>query len=158
MGKESARSIALQLKANTIAAENGCWEWRGALHAVGYPSVPNRFGGGRYGHRAMFAAVVGQIPVGMYVLHTCDNRLCINPEHLFLGTHLDNIKDMHSKNRQRGGSMPNESNPYCRFSDETIENIRKDAKAGKTKRWIERFYGISETHYYRVIKMEARLG
>ena len=158
MGNESNRTLALQLKQRSVETEDGCWEWQGSLFSIGYASVPKKFGGGGYGHRAMYGLVVAPIPNGMYVLHSCDNRKCINPAHLSLGTHLDNIKDMHSKNRQRGGSMPNEKNPYCHFSNEVINQIRADYKAGKPKRDIERQYGISETHYYRVVKMEVRLG
>lgn len=159
MGKElTSKQIALEIKRNSKEAPNGCWEWQGALFQVGYPRVPKNFGGGRYGHRAMFAAIVSPIPLGMYVLHSCDNRKCVNPEHLRLGTHLDNIKDMHSKGRQRGGSMPNERNPFCKFSDEIISAIRKDYAEGRKKAEIERIYGVSETHYYRIIKQEVRHG
>lgn len=158
MGKKSKREIAIRLKAKTIQAANGCWEWTGGFHGVGYGSVPAKMGGGRYAHRAMHEAVISEIPKGMYVLHSCDNRKCINPEHLFIGSHMDNIKDMHAKNRQRGGSMPGEKNPHAKFTDDEISRIRSFHKMGAKKREIERKFGISETHYYRIIKQEARHG
>ncbi len=154
----SQKKIALELKRKSLETPDGCWEWQGACHTVGYPVVPVNFGGGRYGHRAMFSAVVSPIPKGMYVLHSCDNRKCVNPEHLRLGTHLDNIKDMHSKGRQRGGSMPGEKNPFAKFTDDQITGIRSFHAMGAKKKDIERKFGISETHYYRIIKQEARHG
>lgn len=156
--KLSPREIAISIKQKTSLTDSGCWQWNGAVHTVGYPISPLAFGGGGYGHRAMFGAVVSPIPKGMYVLHACDNRKCVNPEHLFLGTHLDNIKDMHAKRRQRGGSMPNEKNPNCKFDNSVINDIRMAHQSGLKKRQIEKQFGISETHYYRVIKSEIRKG
>ena len=153
--RESAKKIALFLKSKTSESPSGCWEWK-AGRVVGYGCVPSWCGGGRYAHRAMYEAAVSPIPVGMYVLHSCDNRLCINPEHLFIGTHLDNIKDMHSKNRQRGGSMPNENNPSCKFSDGKIKEIRDARKHGLLLGQIVKKFGISETHTLRVLKHESR--
>lgn len=152
----SPREIILALKAKTKPSDRGCWEWQGTIHRVGYGTVPAVFGGGRYAHRAMFAAAVAPIPRGMYVLHTCDNRKCINPEHLFVGTHLDNIRDMDAKGRHRGGSLPNESNPSCKFSDEVISTIRRDRMNGSSLRMLIRQYGISETHLLRVLRGNAR--
>ena len=145
-----------QLKANTKPAEGGCLEWTRGFHGVGYGSVSSRYEGGSYAHRAMYLAAHGEIPPKMYVLHRCDNRKCINPEHLFLGTHLDNIRDMQKKGRHRGGSMPGESNPFAKFSDTKIEEIRLAASRGERKRDIERQFGISETHYYRIVKKQVR--
>lgn len=152
----SSREIVILLKSQT--KESGdCWEWQAGKFTVGYGCCPAKFGD-RYAHRAMFASAVGPIPQGMYVLHVCDNRLCINPAHLFLGTHIDNIKDMHAKNRQRGGSLPGETNPSCVYPDAVISQILKAHANGVQKREIEKSFGISETHYYRVIKRQSRIG
>lgn len=141
-----------ELKANSKPNENGCWEWTAGKHAVGYGCCHAKYGGGRYAHRSMYIAARGEIPQGMYVLHKCDNRKCINPDHLFLGTHLENIKDMQAKGRHRGGSMPGESNPFCKFPESAIKAIRSAIAEGQRKRDIEREFNISETHYYRVAK------
>lgn len=133
-----------------------CWDWTAGMHGVGYGSVPRKIHKSAYAHRAMYECVVGPIPNGLYVLHTCDNRKCVNPEHLWTGTHLDNIKDMQAKGRHRGGSMPNEMNPFAKFTDVQVEAIRERARAGVRKCEIEREFGLSETHYYRIIKREAR--
>ena len=145
------------LKSKTVEVESGCWEWQAGMHGVGYGSCSAKLGGGNYAHRAMFIASGRELPKGMYVLHKCDNRKCINPDHLFLGTHLDNIKDMHAKGRASGGSMPGEKNPSVKFSDQEIQAIRGAYSAGLQKKVIEQKFQISETHYYRIIKGDSRL-
>lgn len=105
----------------------------------------------------MYEAAISPIPEKMYVLHSCDTRECINPAHLFLGTHLDNIKDMHGKNRQRGGSMPNEKNPSCKFSDKQIRIIKEDKLRIGLNATIRK-YGISESQLLRVMRGESRKG
>lgn len=60
-------------------------------------------------HRLSFIAFNGPIPDGMYVLHKCDNRACINPEHLFLGTYSDNIRDCYAKGRRNAKGRTNEN-------------------------------------------------
>lgn len=158
MGKSSPHSklqIALLLKRRT-REEAGCWVWAGPRHQVGYGIAPKSCGGGGYTHRAMYAAVISDIPSGAYVLHHCDNRLCINPEHLFLGSHLDNIRDMHRKNRQRGGSLPNEANPSCKFSNEQIKKILTERRAGVSVRLLTEKFSVSETHVRRIINGESR--
>jgi len=92
-------SIVEKLKSKTSAKESGCWEWSGAVGGNGYG---NTYLKGKYlnSHRAMWAATYGDIPVGQFVLHRCDNRLCINPAHLFLGTQKENMFDMTEKDRR----------------------------------------------------------
>jgi len=155
MHNASCRQKAVWLKAQTVPVGD-CWNWSGGCHGVGYGCVPAKLHASRYAHRAMYELAVGPIPKGYYVLHTCDNRLCINPAHLWAGTHLENIKDMQAKQRHSGGSMPNESNPWCKFSDEQIAAIRKARALGIGKRQIERDFGISETHFYRVVSGISR--
>lgn len=78
-----------------------CWVWRGGLSPYGYGlmSLPSRRRIGA--HRYSFMLFHGrEIPPGLHVMHACDNRRCVNPNHLSLGTIQDNIADMHSKGRQ----------------------------------------------------------
>lgn len=78
--------------------ETSCWEWQSSFNGnYGTFSLPRR--GKRLAHRASYQLYVGQIPDGLFVLHECDNPPCVNPRHLFLGTQLDNIRDMVNKGR-----------------------------------------------------------
>jgi hypothetical protein len=80
---------------------NGCREWiRKTSFGYGLTNIRNK---NIFAHRAAYIAWKGEIPKGMFVCHTCDNRLCINPEHLFLGSSKDNLRDMMKKNRHNFG-------------------------------------------------------
>ena len=86
---------------------NACWGWRGSIQSGGgYALVSSR----HYAHRIAYEATHGDIPDGMYVLHSCDNPPCSNPIHLFVGTNLDNMEDMSRKGRARNG---NERKTHC---------------------------------------------
>lgn len=136
-----------------------CWEWPGATHK-GYGKI----GAGRRGmaplqvHRVAYEHFVGPIPDGLWVLHRCDNRLCCNPEHLFLGTNLDNVRDMVAKGRQRTVPMFGDRNPMRRhpesvakgesvhlskLTDAAVVAIRtRHAAGGVTRRQLAADYGI----------------
>lgn len=79
---------------------SGCWLWTGALFLTGYPQIsPDWKKPNAYGHRVSYEIHKGPIPAGMLVCHKCDVRSCVNPDHLYLGTHADNNRDMHIRGR-----------------------------------------------------------
>jgi hypothetical protein len=85
---------------STIKTPNDCWEWNKTTTIWGYGQA--WYHGKRYAaHRLAFLLANGHLPDNMNVCHSCDNRLCINPAHLFLGTHIDNMKDMKEKKRAK---------------------------------------------------------
>jgi len=81
-----------------VGKEKDCWEWCGALHSKGYGKFTwnDKMS---YAHRIAYEISNGTIPDNIYVCHTCDNPCCCNPDHLFLGTPLDNFLDMLQKER-----------------------------------------------------------
>lgn len=91
------RSLSERIERHSIPEPNsGCWLWQGNTTKKGY----GRLGGGQ-AHRMSWTAFRGTIPEGMCVLHRCDNRACVNPDHLWLGTQIDNINDCVNKGRNR---------------------------------------------------------
>lgn len=85
MGDNSKRAV----DAYTVDA-NGCWLWQGRRTWKGYGCIGSE---SNRAHRIYFQRFVGSIPSGMQVLHRCDVKHCVNPKHLYLGTHADNMKD-----------------------------------------------------------------
>lgn len=75
----------------------GCWIWLMAHFTNGYGAVSNK--SERLAHRLSYRAFKGEIPNGLFVCHKCDVKSCVNPDHLFLGTHQDNMLDMSAKGR-----------------------------------------------------------
>lgn len=96
-------------------------------------------------YRFMWEMTFGEIPPGIFVCHKCDNPLCVNPDHLFLGDHQDNMTDMVQKSRQTSG----EKNARAFLTEGEVLAIRADRKAGDTYNAIAQRYGIAMmTAYY----------
>ena len=120
--------------------ETPCWIWqRGTSKGYGKLQKPRK---GRRGitaaaHRFSFERTNGQIPVGICVCHACDAPLCVNPLHLFLATHQENMTDMTNKGRKSTGTRSHNS----KFSEEDIETILKDER---TQMVIAAELGVSQ--------------
>lgn len=94
-----------------------------------------------YAHRIAWEEANGPIPPGLFVLHKCDNPPCVRPDHLFLGTNLDNIRDMVAKGRSRRG----ERNVNAKLTGADIPVIREMAAAGLGTTAIGLEFGVSDT-------------
>lgn len=128
---------------------HSCNEWNSAIRS-GYGVIKEN-GKLLSAHRVSYELFNGDIPEGMYVCHSCDNRLCVNPNHLWLGTHSENMKDAYSKGRVvipknkhefKNGNIP--INRKLTFSDaETIRSLYK--LSGLTQLMIAERYNVSRT-------------
>lgn len=91
-------------KVDRSGGSDACWTWTASLHTNGYGQIGS---GGRgrplLAHRVAWELFCGAIPVGMVVCHRCDNHLCCNPSHLFIGTQAENLEDMTRKGRRCAG-------------------------------------------------------
>ena len=117
-----------------VGNPGGCWLWLGAT-SRGY---------GRWRrfrvHRFVYSMMVGKIPNGMYVCHSCDVKNCVNPRHLFLGTQKDNMADMVRKGRR--APTKGEMNPRARLTESEVSDIRFALDNGVTCSELHRWSGI----------------
>ncbi|XAM00585.1 HNH endonuclease signature motif containing protein [Phycisphaeraceae bacterium D3-23] len=135
------------LHANCKLGKRGCWVWTGPLHSDGYGAW-NAAGRQVKAHRASYLLQVGPIPRGRFVTHTCDNKRCINPDHLHLVTH----KTLYLHNKKNGHVARGERNGFATLTAKDVRRIRKLAKAGKyPHRTIGDMVGCHQTNVTRIL-------
>jgi len=126
----------------------GCWFWTASTSKSGYGQLGS---GGRphtmlKAHRVSWELANGPIRDGLWVLHQCDNPICVNPDHLFLGTNLDNIADMNRKKR----NLFQRNNPSLKLSDGQVKEIRDRRSNGERLRSIAKDFGVTEGTVSRI--------
>jgi len=138
---------------------NECWEWMGQITEKGYGRV--RFNGGRfYAHRVIFwlnnpkeielkAPKIDRDTKG-FLLHKCDNPKCCNPNHLFIGSQLDNAKDRASKNRS--ANFNGEKNPNSKFTNEQILKMKQEKINGKSAYLLSKEHNVSYSCIKRILR------
>lgn len=122
-----------RIKSKVVVDENGCWKWQGYISQNGYgnSTLKNKR---IQAHRLSYLAFIGEIPGGLFVCHKCDVRDCVNPDHLFLGTHLDNMRDMVQKGRH-----PDSWNKGKKRGDsKTLDEAHKKATRVRRKNYLEK--------------------
>jgi hypothetical protein len=123
-----------------VEKADGCWMWKGPCRGNGHGTlqVRNRTA---MAHRVAWQLTRGPIPEGLCVCHHCDNPPCVNPGHLFLGTHRDNMQDMIVRNRRRHAA--GERNGRAKLTPAEVEAIRADSTSGDTV--LGRKFGVCAT-------------
>lgn len=127
---------------DTASSEIGCHLWTLGLSSRGYGnfSIKNRT---YSAHRMAYHFAFGPIPCGLFVLHKCDNRKCVNPQHIFLGTHADNMRDMCQKER---GALCRRNNLKAKISKSIAEIIVDRYSTGTISQvQLAAKYGVSQS-------------
>jgi transposase len=131
-----------------VSGSDGCWIWKGAKTPRGYGQA-RYFGKTWKAHRLSYLFHVGDIPEGMSVCHRCDNPTCVNPSHLFLGTHDDNMQDMRAKGRNV--AQPGTKNGRAKLTRNDVIAIREMAATGTRTGTIARQFGVSGQTVFGIV-------
>lgn len=138
-------------KTSGIYGDNGqytteCWCWIGGTESgYGRMYVEGKL---QLAHRLSWMIHVGTIPYKKCVLHKCDNRTCVNPQHLFIGTIIDNNQDRHAKGRssggRNGGGHKGEKNGRSILTAEKVKQIRRRLRNKCDRRGLAKEYGVTK--------------
>jgi len=120
--------------------EDGCWLWKGSCNKDGYGMVKiNKKG--KKAHRISYEQFYGTIPEKLYVCHHCDIPNCVNPDHLFLGTQFDNMKNMRDKKRDNYVFGEKHSS---KLTNNQVLEIVELLKEGKSECYIANIYKVCQ--------------
>lgn len=133
--------------------ESGCWIWTGDLNEDGYGRVHVGSNKRVLAHRLSYTAHVGEIPPRGCVCHRCDIPSCINPDHLWLGSHLQNMRDRNRKGRASGGRLSGERNPAATLTDDQVKEI---FYAPGTITEVAERHGLARSHVCRIKRRQTR--
>jgi predicted DNA-binding protein (UPF0251 family) len=149
-------------KVSKVETPQGCWIWTGSFFNDGYGQfwTPKN---ARHAHRIAWELTYGPIPPGLHVCHSCDNKRCVRPSHLFLGTPADNSFDMVRKGRQsRGDRHYARLHPEClrrgqqhgmaKLTDAGVRTIREEWLLGVPQRTLARRFGVSQRAVWNILR------
>jgi hypothetical protein len=139
--------------------QSGCWRWTGGI-ASGYGTF--RIGSLTDGtrrpigaHRFSYEHHRGPISDGLFVCHSCDNKLCVNPDHLFLGTNSENILDASRKGLMRTNPNKGESNGRAVLTAKQVLRIRELRSLGHKMKDLAETYGVTKTHISWIVNRKS---
>lgn len=130
----------------TVNNVSGCWEWTSAMLNSGYGLFFFK-GKSISAHRASHILNIGEIPDGLCVCHRCDNRKCVNPRHMFLGTVADNNGDRHSKGRSKYIAHKGTRNGRSKLNEDQVMEIYLSSESCKI---TGRKYDVSHTVVWQI--------
>lgn len=136
-----------RFKEKVKLVESGCHEWQSTIHRDGY----GKFwldGAQVASHRVSYMITKGDVPEGKMVLHRCDNRKCVNPDHLYAGTASQNVRDKIERFKGMWGFM--------KFPYETVLEVRYLREKGLTQAKIAELTGVSQPHVSQMIRCTTR--
>lgn len=136
-----------------VGGAEECWEWQAGIDQSGYGTFHLK-GTTVHANRVAAHLFLGfDLDSELYVLHACDNRPCVNPRHLFIGTHDDNMKDMARK--ERSGAPKGERHSRAQFSDHAVRRIRLMYELGAKPKAISEIFKVAKTGIKHIVKGET---
>lgn len=132
-----------------INKTTGCWEWTGSYSTTGYGRVTVRVDGKNetfFAHRLAFGIFNGSLLKDSFICHACDNPKCVNPKHLFAGTHNENMRDMQSKRRHGYGVR----NGNAVLTEDDVREVRNLLAQGLSNAEIGRRFKVGATSISRI--------
>lgn len=132
-----------------------CWRWQGTVTTGGYGTMRLTKGGRAQvtASRIAFYVATGHHPGDLFVCHRCDNPICVNPAHLFVGSQKDNMQDCAIKGRCRTGDLPKGlAHHNARLDPLKVRAIRGRVRGGESMASVARAHGVSETAISRVVQ------
>ena len=125
-----------------VDTSGDCWEWTASKSTAGYGQI-SRVGkrGPAQAHRVSYELHNGEIPDGLFICHKCDNRGCVNPDHLFAGTPKDNSQDMLKKGRRFQPKVDGMNSSHSKLTNEQVRYIRA---SGATQTNLAKVFGVTQ--------------
>jgi hypothetical protein len=137
-----------------VAKGDGCWEWQGSRHPSGYGVIgASRHQRARMAHRVSWELHHGPIPDGLDVLHHCDNKPCVRPDHLYLGTDLENARDRIERGLER--HLSGQANGNAKLTEASVRAVIAALQAGGTQQSVADRFGISQPHVSEIARRKS---
>lgn len=131
-----------------VEQSDGCWLWQAARDGQGYGRIGSNRTRPLRAHRLAYEFTFGPIPEGMDVLHQCDNPPCVRPDHLRVGTHEDNVRDMYEKRRHTKG----EDSHFAKVTGADVRAMREAWESGRSSvRNLAAQYGLSPSGVRQIV-------
>jgi predicted XRE-type DNA-binding protein len=137
---------------NKVNKTHSCWEWTAGKDRYGYGSIRINNKVLRT-HRVSYQLHYGDFDIALFVCHKCDNKKCVNPEHLFLGTHQDNMTDKVNKGKQP--NLIGKNNPNTKLTEDNVIQIKKLLFVGMKQREIAQKYNVSQNQISQIKNNKA---
>jgi len=151
--KKALQKLADRFLSKIAVKDNGCWEWVKGTYTNGYGKFSIK-GNGHPAHRISYVLFIGNIPKGMLVCHDCDNKICVNPSHLFIGSHADNTADMIQKGRMVPGNHSGIHNGRAKLDEDAVRDIRWKREEGVMTKDLVVEYGVSRSQIQKIVRRE----
>ena len=140
-------STLSDIRDHSLETSSGCWEWAHSVWGSGYGRIVDD-GRPLRAHRVAYEIANGSIPADLLVLHSCDNRRCVNPAHLRLGTHAENMRDRATRNRTAVGERCHRA----KLLEEHVREIKSLHAAGAAISDLAREYGVAYQSIWRIVR------